>query len=147
MKNVIIDCFWFLRRFPHMASLCSHVRLDHKVGEAEVKVQKFPNYQEVEVVFIIMIITNATGAQEKAVAVSFYCYCTCTAPNKHIRSLMHRTGFNECYFLKYSQIMIYYNDYDECNWDPRKRSMCAVSRPTHKFYCGPEKCHHYLRVF
>jgi hypothetical protein len=65
MKNVIIDCFWFLRRFPHMATLCSHVRLDHKVGEAEVKVQKFQHYQEVEVVFIIIIITNETGAQDK----------------------------------------------------------------------------------
>jgi hypothetical protein len=41
-----------------MASLCSHVRIDHKVAEAEVKVQKFPNYQEVEVVFLLMIIVE-----------------------------------------------------------------------------------------
>jgi hypothetical protein len=147
MKNVIIDCFWFLRRFPHMASLCSHVRLDHKVGEAEVKVQKFPNYQEVEVVFIIMIITNATGAQEKAVAVSFYCYCTCTAPNKHIRSLMHRTGFNECYFLKYSQIMMTFF------WSAIKFVGRSANRTHRSFSWVPVAfviiiiINHYLRVF
>jgi hypothetical protein len=39
-----------------MASLCSHVYMDHKVAEAELKVKTFPNYQEVETVFLLLIV-------------------------------------------------------------------------------------------
>jgi hypothetical protein len=41
-----------------MASLCSHVRQDHQVAEAEVKVQTFANYLEVEAAFLLMAVTN-----------------------------------------------------------------------------------------
>jgi branched-subunit amino acid transport protein AzlD len=43
----LLRVVWFFRRFPYMASLCSHVRYHHQVAEAEVKVQTFANYQEV----------------------------------------------------------------------------------------------------